>query len=138
MTVIFLVLVILSHLPQYLTKRLLLIVLTLTLSNDAVVTLDAADGVRTTRWHFQYRRVMSLDQKTDTFGDDSNEATLDLTIVSYTPDVKDLSGNAVATDLAISGDSGFDNITSHVIDTTVLSSLLQNMSQLRRASDSFQ
>ena len=35
--------------------------------------------------------------------------------MGYTPDVVDLSGNAIATDLTI---SDFDNVTDHVIDTT--------------------
>ena len=44
----------------------------------------------------------------DTFASDKS-------CLSYAPDVVDVSGNAIATDLTI---SDFDNVTNHVIDTT--------------------
>ena len=90
--------------------------MTLTLSNDAVVTLDAADGVTDNEdgtFSIGGDYVVGSEDL-DTFSDEDAN-TLELSIVSYTPDILDVSGNAVATDLVI---SEFDNVTDHVIDTT--------------------
>ena len=83
--------------------------LVLTLSNGASVTLSHSDATTLTGDY-----VIASDDL-DTFGDDGDDDTLELSIVSYTPDITDVSGNAVATDLTI---ADFDDITSHVIDTT--------------------
>ena len=83
--------------------------LVLTLSNGASVTLSHSDATTLTGDY-----VIASDDL-DTFGDDGDDDTLELSIVSYTPDIRDVSGNAVATDLTI---ADFDDITSHVIDTT--------------------
>ena len=83
--------------------------LVLTLSNGASVTLSHSDATTLTGDY------VIASEDLDTFGDDGDDDTLELSIVSYTPDIRDVSGNAVATDLTI---SDFDDITSHVIDTT--------------------
>ena len=48
-------------------------------------------------------------------GDPEYTTTVDAVAGQWT--TVDVSGNALASDLAISGDSGFDDITPHVIDT---------------------
>ena len=83
--------------------------ITLTLSNNADVVLTHSNATTLTGDY----TIGSEDL--DTFADDGDASTLELSIVGYTPDVVDLSGNAIATDLTI---SDFDNVTDHVIDTT--------------------
>ena len=83
--------------------------ITLTLSNNADVTLTHSNATTLTGDY----TIGSEDL--DTFASDGDAATLELSIVGYAPDVVDVSGNAIATDLTI---SDFDNVTDHVIDTT--------------------
>ena len=95
--------------------------LTLTLSNEAVVTLDAADGITDNldgTFSIGGDYVVGLEDL-DTFSDEDAN-TLELSIVSYTPDILDVSGNAVATDLVI---SEYQDTTHHLTATWISNEL---------------
>ena len=82
--------------------------ITLSLSNNGSVVLAYSDATTLTGDY----TIGSEDL--NTFSDE-DESTLELSITGYTPDVVDVSGNAIATDLLI---ADFDNITDHEVDTS--------------------